>query len=248
MILFVGCSYTWGAGLQFEYLSKERGWTSDEINAINPPKSHLEHLDYKCDEYRKKHHFPNLVAKKMNMAYGLGKLGNGGNNYEIAKIVEHAAMELSGSEPIELVVIQFTDWTRSCPEIYNRADSDGTDNIDFLSNDHIKKIITTQIDEINFGCKQHLKSNWIGWSWRNDLAQVLKTKYPKNFLPLYHKGKEYDSMEELIVVGVDWRFDDSSFQHKDNLRICDVIQGVDDTHLSSTGHKVIANSIIRRLK
>tara|TARA_R100001591_G_scaffold23999_1_gene33874 strand:- start:995 stop:1741 length:747 start_codon:yes stop_codon:yes gene_type:complete len=248
MILFVGCSYTWGAGLQFEYLSKERGWTSDKINAINPPKSHLEHLDYKCDEYRKKHHFPNLVAKKMNMAYGLGKLGNGGNNYEIAKISEHAGLELSGPEPVELVVIQFTDWTRSCPEIYNRADSDGTDNTDFLSNDHIKKIIRTQIDNIKFGCEQHLKSNWIGWSWRNDLAQVLKTKYPKNFLPLYHKGKEYDSMEELIVVGVDWRFDDSSFQHKDNLRICDVIQGVDDTHLSSTGHKLIANSIVRRLK
>ena len=35
MILFVGCSFTWGAGLQFEYLSKKRGWTSDEINAIN---------------------------------------------------------------------------------------------------------------------------------------------------------------------------------------------------------------------
>ena len=248
MILFVGCSYTWGAGLQFEYLSKEMSWTSDKINAINPPKSHLEHLDYKCDEYRKKHHFPNLVAKKMNMAYGLGKLGNGGNNYEIAKILEHAGLELSGPEPVELVVIQFTDWTRSCPEIYNRADSDGTDNTDFLSNDHIKKIIRTQIDNIKFGCEQHLKSNWIGWSWRNDLAQVLKTKYPKNFLPLYHKGKEYDSMEELIMVGVDWRFDDSSFQHKDNLRICDVIQGVNDTHLSSTGHKLIANSIVRRLK
>tara|TARA_E500000318_G_scaffold92789_1_gene91642 strand:+ start:3739 stop:4485 length:747 start_codon:yes stop_codon:yes gene_type:complete len=248
MILFVGCSFTWGAGLQFEYLSKKRGWTSDEINAINPPKSHLEHLDYKCDEYRKKYHYPNLVAKKMNMAYGLGKLGNGGNNYEIAKILEHTAMELSGAEPIELVVIQFTDWTRSCPEIYNRAASDGTDNTDFLSNDHIKRIISTQIDKINFGCEQHLKSKWIGWSWRNDLAQVLKTKYPKNFIPLYHKGKEYDSMEELVVVGVDWRFDDSSFQDKDNLRICDVIQGVDDTHLSSTGHKVIANSIVRRLK
>mgnify|MGYP005672703643 FL=1 len=67
-------------------------------------------------------------------------------------------------------------------------------------------------------------------------------------MPLYHKGKEYDSMDELIVVDGDWRFDDSSFQHKDKLRICDVIKGVDDTHLSSTGHKVIAKSIIRRLK
>ena len=248
MILFVGCSFTWGAGLQFEYLSKKRGWTSDEINAINPPKSHLEHLDYKCDEYRKKYHYPNLVAKKMNMAYGLGKLGNGGNNYEIGKILRHTSTELAGEDAIELVVIQFTDWTRSCPEIYNRADSDGTDNTDFLSDDHIKKIITTQIDNINFGCESNLKSKWIGWSWRDDLAQVLKTKFPNNFLPLYHKGNEYDSMEEMIVVDVDWRFDDSSFQHKYNLRICDVIQGVDDTHLSSTGHKVIANSIVRRLK
>jgi len=95
MILFVGCSFTWGAGLQFEYLSKKRGWTSDEINAINPPKSHLEHLDYKCDEYRKKYHYPNLVAKKMNMAYGLGKLGNGSNNYEIGKILKHTSTELA---------------------------------------------------------------------------------------------------------------------------------------------------------
>ena len=248
MILFVGCSFTWGAGLQFEYLSKKRGWTSDEINAINPPKSHLEHLDYKCDEYRKKYHYPNLVAKKMNMAYGLGKLGNGGNNYEIGKILRHTSTELAGEDAIELVVIQFTDWTRSCPEIYDRADSDGTDNTDFLSNDHIKKIITTQIDNINFSCEQHLKSKWIGWSWKDDLAQVLKTKFPKNYMPLYHKGKEYDSMEELVVVDGQWRFDDYSFQHKDKLRICDVIKGVDDPHLSSTGHKVIAKSIIRRLK
>ena len=144
------------------------------------------------------------------------------------------ACDGAGAAAIELVVIQFTDWVRSCPE----PESDN----------HIRKIITTQIDNINFGCESNLKSKWIGWSWRDDLAQVLKTKYPKNFVPLYHKGKEYDSMDELIVVDGNWRFDDSSFQHKDKLRICDVIQGVDDTHLSSTGHKVIANSIVRRLK
>ena len=251
MILFVGCSFTWGAGLQFEYLTKERGWTSDEINAINPPKSYLEHLDYKCDEYRKKHHFPNLVAKEMNMGYGLGKLGNGGSNYEIANILELTRTVLSGAKPIELVVIQFTDWVRSCPEIVNRQNYDGTGNIDFLSDKHIDDIITQQIKNIHDLTDEFLNKfgvRWIGWSWKNDLAQVLKTKYPKNFVPLYHKGKEYDSMDELIVVGVDWRFDDSSFQHKDNLRICDVIKGVNDPHLSSTGHKVIANSIIRRLK
>ena len=100
MILFVGCSFTWGAGLQFEYLSKKRGWTSDEINAINPPKSYLENLDYKCDEYRKKHHYPNLVAKEMNMGYVMGKLGNGGTNYEFPKILKHVAEDGAGAEPI----------------------------------------------------------------------------------------------------------------------------------------------------
>ena len=251
MILFVGCSFTWGAGLQFEYLVKNRNWTSDEINAINPPKSHLEHLDYKCDEYRKKHHYPNLVAKKMNMGYGMGKLGNGGNNYEIGKILHHTSTELAGEDAIELVVIQFTDWTRSCPEIYGSADSDGTDNHHFLSDKHIDDIITQQIKTISDNANGFLTKfgvTWIGWSWKDDLAQVLKTKFPKNFVPLYHKGKVYDSAEKLILDENGNCAFDVSFQHKDKLRICDVIKDVDDPHLSSTGHKVIAKSIIRRLK
>ena len=32
------------------------------------------------------------------------------------------------------------------------------------------------------------------------------------------------------------------------LRLCDVIPGLNDTHLSSKGHKMIADSIIRKLK
>ena len=68
-------------GLQFELLSK-RGWRANQINDIIPNKTYLEHLDYDCDEYRKKHHFPNLVAKDNEYEYGLGKLGNGGSNDE----------------------------------------------------------------------------------------------------------------------------------------------------------------------
>ena len=35
MILFVGCSYTWGSGLQYEYLY-DKGWSVDEINKVLP--------------------------------------------------------------------------------------------------------------------------------------------------------------------------------------------------------------------
>ena len=42
MILFVGCSYTWGSGLQYEYLY-DKGWSVDEINKVLPVNYHLEH-------------------------------------------------------------------------------------------------------------------------------------------------------------------------------------------------------------
>ena len=43
MILFVGCSFTWGAGLQFEYLIDNEEWTIEQCNKLIPPKSFMEH-------------------------------------------------------------------------------------------------------------------------------------------------------------------------------------------------------------
>ena len=43
MIVFVGCSYTWGSGLQYEYL-QDKGWSVDEINKVLPDNYHLENL------------------------------------------------------------------------------------------------------------------------------------------------------------------------------------------------------------
>ena len=58
MILFVGCSYTWGSGLQYEYLY-EKGWSIDELNKVLPVNYHLENLSYEADEYRKQNNWPN---------------------------------------------------------------------------------------------------------------------------------------------------------------------------------------------
>ena len=48
MILYVGCSYTWGSGLQYEYL-QDKGWSIDEINKVLPVNYHLENLSYGAD-------------------------------------------------------------------------------------------------------------------------------------------------------------------------------------------------------
>ena len=68
MILFLGDSFTWGQGLQIPYWIQQ-GKSIDECNRLMPPQYPAEIYDYHADEYRKKHHFPNLVAKHFNKSY-----------------------------------------------------------------------------------------------------------------------------------------------------------------------------------
>ena len=61
----------------------------------------------------------------------------------------------------------------------------------------------------------------------------LKKHYPENFIPIYRDGKEYTSFAPNVDEG---------------LRLCDSISGVEDEHLNSKGCKLIADSIVRKLK
>ena len=88
MILFVGCSFTWGAGLQYEYLIEEENYSFEQIQKMMPPDYFLEHCSHKADKYRQEKHFPNIVAKYFDSAYCLAKNGNGGNNEEMSRLVQ----------------------------------------------------------------------------------------------------------------------------------------------------------------
>ena len=61
---------------------------------------------------------------------------------------------------------------------------------------------------------------------------MLKKHYPKNFIPIHYKEKEYTSFGQI----------------EKGLRLCDSMPGVEDEHLNSKGCKVIADSITRKLK
>ena len=111
MILFVGCSYTWGSGLQYEYLY-EKGWSVDEINKVLPDNYHLENLSYDADEYRKQNNYPNLVSKELNKSFVIATYTNGGSNLStIRPSLEHTC-RIARTQQVETVVIQFTDWLR----------------------------------------------------------------------------------------------------------------------------------------
>jgi len=230
MILFLGCSFTWGAGLQYEYLHNEENVSFDYINKnLIPPNYFLEHCSYKADKYRQEKHFPNLIAKHFNSAYCLGKSGNGGNNNEIERILNDFQLRnLGGQGQCKLIVVQFTDWQRSL-EPHPRI----SDLIE------IEKIIEFQVNQIvqqiqHFGVK-----NWVGISWFEDIGKFLKTKFPKNYVPIYANGVELTGFENLC--------------QKNNPTKPYTLWGwsnekIDDMHFNSYGHEFIAKQIIRKIE
>ena len=245
MILFVGCSYTWGSGLQYEYLY-EKGWSVDEINKVLPDNYHLENLSYGADEYRKQNNFPNLVSKELDKAFVIGTYTNGGSHLSTIKpCIEHTN-RIARDNSIDTVVIQFTDWLRDIND--EKLTKYPGQISDITTQEFIDNTILNQIKQVTSICYEfritqdpNLKNHtypknpypaWVGLSWQKDVGDVLKKHYPENFIPIYRDGKEYNSFAPDIDVG---------------LRLCDSIPGLQDEHLNSNGCKVIADSIIRKL-
>ena len=225
MILFLGCSFTWGAGLQFEYLIDNEGWSTDDCEKLIPPNSFLEHLNYKSDMFRKEKHFPNLVAKHFDKHYSLGKFGNGGDNgnatFVLKNLGDFLVHQLKDRvNPIKLIVIQFTDWTR--------------------------KPMWTLEQQVDKTIEAIGDINWIGISWQDDISEYLKKVRPYNFCPIEFDGATYDSFEHIInqppEETQDWRV-----KHK--LTLFGKYNGkLHDDHFSSKGHEVMAKSIIKKIE
>ena len=262
MIVFVGCSYTWGSGLQYEYLY-ENGWSVDEINKVLPFNYHLEQLSYDADEYRKKHNWPNLVAKELNKPFVIGTYTNGGSNLTTTLPALDCLNHISRAYSITTIVVQFTSWVRDVEDDDNfklKFPFNGSrKNLDSTQQDFMNEQILSQIKQIEKCCKDiqshedleygHMNNrdkfpSWFGLSWQEDLGCVLKEYYPENFIPIHFEGNTYNSFEPITPPG----FNEYDSLDKPGLRICDTIPGVKDTHLNSKGCKVVAKSIIKKLK
>ena len=229
MILFVGCSFTWGSGLQYEYL-EEKGWSIDKINDDRNriiKEDSIDPLDYNADEYRKQHSWPNLVAKKLNKPYRVGTTKSSTNLTQILNSIKHEK-ELcysSSSNQIDTIVVQFTDWTRD-DITFNNSVSQTIEH-------HVKQIADACDDIRNdeFIKSKNYKTSypsWVGLSWQKDIGKVLEKDYPENFIPLHYKKERYNNFESF----------------RDSGRL--IIER--DGHFNSKGCKVIADSIVKKLK
>ena len=202
MILFVGCSFTWGSGLQYEYLEK-KGWSIDKINDDRNriiKEDSIDPLDYNADEYRKQHSWPNLVAKKLNKPYRVGTTKSSTNLTQILNSIKHEK-ELcysSSANQIDTIVVQFTDWTRD-DITFNNSVSQTIEH-------HVKQIADACNDIRNdkFIKNKSYKTSypsWVGLSWQKDIGKVLEKDYPENFIPLHYKKERYNNFESFRDSG-----------------------------------------------
>ena len=228
MILFLGCSLTWGQGLQIEKWLNE-GKSIQFCNENSSPEYHAEHMSYDDDEFRKSNSYPNLVAKELNVSYST-KWGNGGSNDEILFIIENIE-KLIHEYTVELIVIQFTDMVRD-------------DMFDYIERNNLYELVEldlkNQINKINFKLsKNGINIPWIGLSWHDEHSSFLKKYYNKNFINLHYNDMIFDSLSSLNKYG------------KENglmFELCDKYRGIHDGHPTIEWHEIVSSSILKKIK
>ena len=228
MIVFLGDSFTFGQGLQIPHWL-EQGKSIDEINESMPPKVPSETYDYNSDKIRQIHHFPNLVSKHFNKSY-VTKFGNGGSNENIISILNNLGehMDLNG---IDFIVIQFTELFRNHQtqeRYYDKINSGVSADVAVRS---IVKEVLHQVSEEIKNIPADFK--WFGLSWKSEIGNYLKHQYPDNFIPIHYGEEEFVSFDSIM-------------ENHYNLTLGSKY-GVHDLHLTSEGHQIIADSIIKKI-
>jgi hypothetical protein len=246
MIVFIGDSFTWGQGLYFEEWIKN-GISIDEISKYKPELVYHENLSYKDHLYRKTNRFANLVAKHFDKNHIVTTVCNGGSNYDI--YYELKNLRLPREIPI-LIVIQLTDWLRPLHKIglddigdwyqkndlqyiheYYKSKSDKHDR------EYQKLLIKNQISLIENTIEKlgytHSKINHIYCNWNDDFKDYVSPKVLDRFVDISYNGSTNKSFDFLV------RKNGISLKHT---------LGIFDSHLSSEGHQIVADSIIKKVK
>ena len=219
MIVFLGDSFTWGQGLQYIHLTEKKGWTWEECAKIVPPNLNLEWLGFDEDEYRKKNAFPYLVAKEFNLPFQVTRFENGGDNTTTLQSLQNM-MSFCTPNNIFCFVIQFSDASRSLSNEYDPIEGS------------IERQIENQIIRIDRQCK-FLDVPWVGISWQPEIGDILKEKYPYNYIPIIHNGIEYTNFSTRHSGLADLFLTDN--------------YPIKDDHFNLYGHKLIADLIINKM-
>lgn len=248
--IFAGDSFTWGQGLQYY------GRFNDI--KIMPPNHYVkEYLTDEHIEFIKENRFAKIVANHFNKI-DVVKKENGGSDFESIDFIKHNI-----NKDVEFVLLQTTQPFRS-PYRYNYKGEekwiDGSNlhddnektlefkeyliaekiNIDDWFTD-LKKQIVSDIKDLAI----HLNEKNIKFhvmSWTNDYIEYFKNDeiLSKNFLNLDYKGYTFSCLQTFFSMYQNMTI------HHDYDFFTDG-KTMPDHHMSLTGHKTIADIIIKKL-
>ena len=247
-IVFVGCSFTWGGGL--EYYAPFKDIPNPYAYGFDESK-----ISFATMNFIKSNRFSRLVANHFEM-WEVNKLHCGGsddssilflencfslnNESETTsnKHYENINNQKFSSDEIKYVVFQLTHPLRNYKEILKDETflSDTFETWEEMENhfitENLKGVIKIfeQLESMGITCKL--------WSSYNDYAPFIKKHnyLSSKYITLKYSNEEFDSLYDLLEKYPKFRIRTSGF----------LINGkpVPDDHQTPECHQVIANSII----
>lgn len=230
MILFLGDSFTWGQGLEWELMLSE-GIHTSHINTLIPPMGFNEKLPYKYQLFREENRFPTLISKHFNVQNHVARFGNGGNNYDNKFILNKLPVFLE-PECINLIIFQFTHPHRPGHTMTDDEYLKMKTDINVIEND-----VLGVIDIVNKDLFRDTKFLFL--SWIPEVGEIFDSI---NMSHLFTKIK----YNEKVSNGFEFLLEDSEI--RDVTCLGYKYPELKDHHISIEGHQTIANSIIEKIK
>lgn len=254
-IIFAGDSFTWGQGLYYysELPNLKIPKTGHYIDTYVTP-AHRKFKDTK--------RFARLVANEFD-TFELSKSGNGGSDYESIEYIDNI-FKKDGYKygDISYLIFQTTQFMRSPFELevdgeikqlhFNHSIMKMHNLHDFFiewlnTNNytledyerfHINQIFSRiknkfiELEESGIKCKI--------LCWTTDYLDLIKSDeyMNKRFIPILYDNNIINSFEEFMEVYPEMMIQNDSYFEKSN----------GDGHLSLNAHKIIADSIIKKIK
>ena len=251
MFYSFGCSYTYGASLYYHE------WLKDKPEGYQIPYRHdswVEHenlISSTDHEFRLKNRFVGLLSKELNMSY-YGAEEVGGNNTQIIdssfrqiKTIQTIHEDKVVDRKVEFMLVQLSHPRRDYEEPTDEELKEWSryKGFDEHYDEHTDGIVQ-RLDDLKKECD---KINVKLYVFSTEDCVGVKLIDKSYFIPIYVDGIEYNSIEHL-------KKEKNSSQMGKNINVpifvCDELYNfaITDTHLGINGHKIVKDSIIRKLE
>ena len=260
-----GCSYSYGAGLYYHE------WLKDKPDGFKIPNEHdmwvqhSERISSRDNRFREDNRFVGLLSNELDMDF-YDYSGVGGNNNQIVGDAIHfvqnnqdtGVTQIENDEviprKIEFLLVQLTDPTRGYTEPTSTELREWDKYKSF--EEHWDEYLNNLVEKIDTLYEECKKINLKFCLFSMDESIAIKLVDKDYFVPIYFDGIEYHSVDNLKLEknGILNSNGQLIWTRGKNINvplfICDELYQHDsrDTHLGINGHKIVKDSIIRKLE